>query len=132
MVRGGKMAPSLRCKLGLHDWEWQYREPGHCEQVQVCRRDGARRPGQRVEHQWGAWTLVAPDRCIQVHTCGRCGLEETQFLEHVWGDWERNGEYANQKRVCARCGLSEEDGRCRYCGSPQGHRSDCPEVQRLL
>ncbi len=126
------MASSLRCRSGLHDWQWQYDEPGRCEQSLVCRRDGATRPGQRVEHQWGGWRPLAPDRCIQVRTCGRCGLEEPQPLQHVWGDWERNGEYANQKRTCVRCGESEEDGCCPSCGSPQGHYSDCREVQTLL
>ncbi|MBM2616303.1 hypothetical protein JIG36_12125 [Actinoplanes sp. LDG1-06] len=94
------------CAAGLHSGPWSH--PGaRCESTRVC--TGCGRNDEVVQHTWGAFAYLAPDRCEQMRRCTRCGTTQTR-TQHVWGPWlYANTEFdAPQIHRCRRCHETEK------------------------
>jgi ribosomal protein S27AE len=70
-----------------HMWTgFEYVATDRCDQQRRCQRCG--RIESRVLHAYGPWRYVGPDSFLlklqQVHTCGRCGVEEQLEFERAF------------------------------------------------
>jgi len=70
-----------------HLWTaFEFVAPDRCDQERRCLRCG--RIESRVLHAYGPWRYVGPDSFLlklrQVHTCGRCGVEEQMEFERAF------------------------------------------------
>jgi DnaJ-class molecular chaperone len=132
------MLKKIICLLKGHDYKWEYIEPGSCNQVYKCQRDGDIF-SRRVFHDMGPWDYVASDSCEMVRVCIRDGYTVSQEGEHLWS--EQGGIRTcqrcktNQERVSRECYICSGSGSewieetvehqewelCMYCGGAGDH-----------
>jgi hypothetical protein len=58
-------------------------------------------------HGFDDWQYEAPDSCVQVRTCKRCGQREERNTPHAWEEWRYvalSAVACAEMRVCTRCG----------------------------
>ena len=100
------IAGKVKCKIGSHDFEWNYIANGICKQIEKCKRNGCgcQRKNERVEHTIGQWHYVSGNSCNQERACSRCNITQKQQAEHTWGEWNYVSENSCvQEIVCSRC-----------------------------
>ena len=92
-------------------------------------------------HNWGEFRYRDATSCNRLRECVRCGIQDSEFLVHQFGNWDVQGE--TRTRQCTRCKSREKQVRtmcpdcnatgetiCSGCGgsglySPDGSYSNC-------
>lgn len=55
-----------------------------------------------LDHAWGDWQLH-PKRCMEIHTCQRCGARQRRDAAHQFGPWTLLPNTCEEQRQCAHC-----------------------------
>ncbi len=109
----------------------EYVADDSCEKSRVCHRCGYHHPIiVSVDHQFGPAEYVADDSCKKIEVCLRCGTQRSasnpdvknefhrykfhqfgswqKLNPHAIGNWSRDDLAGKEKRICQRCGYSQE------------------------
>jgi hypothetical protein len=93
---------AFRCKIGVHDFSWEYESTTSCTQVGTCSRGCGKTSGREV-HIYGPLQYVADGECERVSVCERNAEHTVSDTEHEWGrpHYVRDGD-CERTAECAR------------------------------